>query len=147
MVRRLSVDKGEAIAAKFPDRFILAADTTVVLNGIIIGKPESKLEAEQTLQKMQGTTHQVIGGIAIINKEKNILWSEVYCSEVTMTPLSPEIITRYVATEEPMDKAGSYAIQGIGSQFIANVTGSYSNVVGLNVSAVIEQLKKFKIIT
>lgn len=146
MVLRLSVEKGDEVAKKFPSRFILAADTTVVLDGEIIGKPESPVDALKTLLKMQGREHEVVGGISIINKSKNILWSEAFSSLVTMKSLSKETLERYVATKEPLDKAGSYAIQGIGAQFITSIKGSYSNVVGLNVAAVIEKLKDFQVI-
>lgn len=147
MVLRLSLSKGKEISQKYKSKTVLAADTTVVLDGIIIGKPESPIDAVKTLLRMQGRTHEVVGGIAIINEAKGINWCESFSSFVTMKSLSREIIDRYVETKEPLDKAGSYAIQGIGAQFIESVSGSYSNVVGLNVAAVIEKLLEFEVIS
>ena len=95
------------------------------------------------LTGLQGTTHQVVGAFAIINAGRATEHVEVHRSSVTMVPLAPETIREYVRSGEPMDKAGSYAVQGIGASLVASVEGSYTNVVGLNLAAVLQALQRF----
>lgn len=92
------------------------------------------------LRKIQGRTHEVLGGVAIINRSLGLEKRWSHSTKVTMAPMSEEVIARYVRSGEPMDKAGSYAIQGLGLQFVDTVEGSYSNVVGLNISALMVEL-------
>lgn len=94
------------------------------------------------LDAIQGKTHQVWGGVSIVRHDLSLVesWSDV--TSVTMRPMSRAMIEEYVATGEPMDKAGSYAIQGIGLQFVESISGSYSNVVGLNIASVMEKLRE-----
>jgi septum formation protein len=148
MVERLALVKAEAVAVSHPDAFVIGADTTVEVDGESLGKPESPEDACRMLGMIQGRSHNVWGGIAVLHRGRQIsrIWSHV--TEVHMRSMTAREIARYVETGEPMDKAGSYAIQGIGLQFVDSVQGSYSNVVGLNIAALmlalveIEALRK-----
>lgn len=140
MVERLAVVKAAAVADQNVSAYVIGADTTVCIDGEVLGKPESVEQACEMLKKIQGRTHEVLGGIAIINRALKLerVWS--HSTKVTMCTMSDEVIARYVQSGEPMDKAGSYAIQGLGLQFVESVEGSYSNVVGLNISALMAEL-------
>lgn len=140
MVERLAVVKAAVVADQNARAYIIGADTTVCVDGEILGKPESFEQACEMLRKIQGRAHEVLGGIAILNRERGLerVWS--HSTKVTMASMSEEVIARYVRSGEPMDKAGSYAIQGLGLQFVESVEGSYSNVVGLNISALMAEL-------
>jgi septum formation protein len=141
MVERLALAKAEAVALSHPDAFVIGADTTVAVDGESLGKPESVQDACRMLDKIQGRTHEVWGGIAVLHRGKEIsrVWSHV--TQVRMCSMSRAEIERYVASGEPMDKAGSYAIQGLGLQFVESVQGSYSNVVGLNIASLMAVLR------
>jgi septum formation protein len=140
MVERLAVVKAAVVAGQHPHAYVIGADTTVCIDGEVLGKPESFEEACSMLRKIQGRTHEVLGGIAIINRSQSLEKRWSHSTKVTMAPMSEEVIARYVRSGEPMDKAGSYAIQGLGLQFVDSVEGSYSNVVGLNISALMVEL-------
>jgi septum formation protein len=142
MVERLAVIKAAAVAEQHRDAFVIGADTTVCIDGEVLGKPESFDEACSMLRKIQGRTHEVLGGISIINRSQGLEMKWSHSTKVTMAKMSEEVIARYVHSGEPMDKAGSYAIQGLGLQFVDTVEGSYSNVVGLNISALMIELLK-----
>lgn len=142
MVSRLSVAKASSVEGSW----VLGADTTVVLNGVNLGKPENHEDAYRMLKALQGNWHKVIGGIALV-KAKEVIEKVVIESEVKMAELSDDLLERYIRTDEPMDKAGSYAIQGIGSQFIEQIKGSYTNVVGLDISWVVKALIKHQVIS
>jgi septum formation protein len=135
MVERLAKVKAAAVADSEHESYVIGADTTVAVGSEILGKPESVEDACRMLSLIQGTTHEVWGGIAVLHRGKGIerVWSHV--TTVKMRPLSEAEIARYVASGEPMDKAGSYAIQGLGLQFVESISGSYSNVVGLNIAS------------
>jgi len=140
MVERLARAKAEAVARLHPHAWVLGADTTVLIDALILGKPESTEEAAEMVQRIQGRTHTVWGAFALCCQELGVVHVESHCSEVTLRPLSASMIAAYVKTGEPLDKAGSYAVQGIGASFIEAVHGSYTNVVGLNLSACVAQL-------
>ncbi len=146
MVLRLAAEKAETIAAGHPSAWILAADTTVVLDGEILGKPLDKSDAIRMLRLLQGRRHQVLGGVTLLNLAKRVSRSELMVSMVKIMPLNTTLIENYVDSGEPMDKAGSYAIQGIGAGLVEEVTGSYTNVVGLNLAAVIGWLSEYNIL-
>ena len=121
-------------------RTIVAADTVVVLNNGIIGKPKDEADAVRILTRLQGVTHQVITGVAVIKGEKQVLFADV--TEVVFHSLSPEQIRFYVQKYKPYDKAGAYAIQEwIGVTGIKSITGDFYNVMGLPVSRVVQTLK------
>jgi septum formation protein len=128
-VERLAREKALAIAKAEPRAVVLGSDTTVVLDGAILGKPGSVEEAEAMLTRLSGQTHQVMTGIAVAAGQQ--CRSDRVITEVTFRVLSRGEIRAYVATGEPMDKAGAYGIQGLGGVFVAHLKGSYSSVVGL----------------
>ncbi len=146
LAARLALAKANVIATQYPDRFVLGADTDVEIDGEILGKPRDAEDARRILAMIAGRAHTVWGGCALVNIAHQV--SEVVVSEtkVTMMPISEDEIRRYVETGEPMDKAGAYAVQGIGSQLISHIDGSYPNVVGLDTPKVIRLLKKHGIL-
>lgn len=135
-VLRLAREK--ARAAGRPGELVLAADTTVVVDGEILAKPEDDADAARMLRLLSGRLHEVLTGVAVLDVLEGTgrTASEVVRSSVRMAALTSEEIAWYVATGEPRDKAGAYAIQGLGSLFVEAVAGNYSNVVGLPVPTV-----------
>jgi septum formation protein len=131
-VVRLAREKAGAVAR--PGELVLAADTTVVVDGEILGKPLDADDARRMLRQLAGREHEVLTGIALFEVERTAARADL--SRVRMAPLTDEEIDWYVATGEPMDKAGAYGIQGLGSLFVEAVDGNYTNVVGLPVPAV-----------
>jgi septum formation protein len=125
---------------------VLGADTVVVIDGAILGKPADAADAARMLRLLSGCTHEVITGVCLVRRDPNKTGGQpevVASSEttlVTMTELSAEDIHSYVATGEPMDKAGAYAIQGRASRWIPRIAGDYGNVVGLPVARVFQML-------
>ena len=113
------------------DAIIISADTIVTLDNKILGKPKDEKEAFQMLKSLQGKSHFVYSGIVVINTAKNIIKAESLATEVTFSKISDDEIIKYINTGEPMDKAGSYGIQGIGGIFVEEIKGCYYNVVGL----------------
>ncbi len=114
---------------KLPIRPVLAADTTVVVDDRILGKPANVVEAIAMLQLLSGRTHQVLTSIAVHHHEDT--WQVTQRSDVTFTTLTDSMINAYCATQEPYDKAGGYAIQGQGALFVQQIVGSYSGIMGL----------------
>ena len=129
MVGRLSQGKAMAVAAAKPGRWVLAADTTVVLDQVILGKPKSPSDAARMLNLLQGRAHYVHTGVCLM-KDAGI-HQFVDTAKVHIRPLTKEQIAWYVSTGEPMDKAGAYAAQGIAALFIERIEGSFSTVMGL----------------
>jgi septum formation protein len=140
MVARLAAEKARAVSALIPDAWILAADTTVVCAGQVLGKPVDQDDALRMLALLQGTTHQVLSAFALVCRARQSSIVETHSSRVTMVPIAHSLMRAYVATGEPLDKAGAYAVQGIGAQWIEKVEGSYTNVVGLNLARVVQLL-------
>lgn len=135
----LSYIKAKAVAEA--GEIVIGADTIVVLGDRILGKPKDKLDAVQMLQQLSGNTHRVMTGVTVISDDKEISCTEV--TEVTFRPLSEKEILRYVDTLEPMDKAGSYGIQGGAAKFVSGIRGDYFNVVGLPVCRLSQILREF----
>ena len=132
LVLRLANAKGELAAARAVGPAILiAADTEVVLDGHIFGKPRSSDDARRILEKLSGRTHSVLTGVALIRLPDAERLSFVETTLVQFAPLSEEEITRYLGTGEPHDKAGGYAIQGYAARYVPRIEGCYFNVVGL----------------
>lgn len=127
--RRVARDKALEVAGRWPGRPVLGADTVVEVDSAILGKPSSRAEAESMLRRLSGRSHFVHTALALIFSDTT--HELVDTAEVEFVDLSDEIIRWYVATDEPMDKAGAYAIQGLGGLLVANVTGSPHTVVGL----------------
>ena len=133
-VCRVALDKARAVAACLSDAVVLAADTCVVVDGLILGKPADGDDAARMLQMLSGRSHVVLTGVAVIGPAG--IRVEASSSHVVVAGLSSGDIAWYVASGEPADKAGAYAIQGLASRFVEAVDGSYSNVVGLPVALV-----------
>ncbi len=138
-VKDHAIAKAKAVAEKHHDRLVVAADTIVVLDGRIIEKPRNKEEAKSMLRALCGKTHTVISAVAIIDKGNLDIKTEE--TRVKMKKLSDEEIDDYVATGEPMDKAGAYAAQGVGAFIIERVEGCFYNVVGLPMSLLYDMLR------
>jgi septum formation protein len=132
MVQRLADAKAELVAARAVGPAILiAADTVVVLDGQILGKPRSTDDARRMLELFSGRTHSVVTGVTVLRLPDMERRQFVETTLVTFAPLSPDEISRYLSTEEPYDKAGAYAIQGYAGRYIPRIEGCYFNVVGL----------------
>ena len=141
-VLRLAREKALDVAQKADGRFFIGADTVVVCDGEIMGKPEDSADAERMLHKLSGIAHEVITGFAIYDRDRNVTIGEAVKTKVFFKPLSDREIQAYIATGCPFDKAGAYAIQGGAAYMIRKIEGSYSNVVGLPLCEVIEALQK-----
>jgi septum formation protein len=145
-VKRLAVAKAREISKTLPNTWVLGADTIVVKDRQILGKPRDVQEAEQMLSMLSQSTHIVYTGYALVHA-RHPEKTRIRCvrSSVHIRPLIPQEIASYVRTGEPMDKAGAYAIQGIGSAIVERVSGSYTNVVGLPLCEVAQDLKELEI--
>ncbi len=141
---RLAREKALAIAQKRPSDAVLGADTVVVIDHQILNKPVDAADAIRMLRLLSGRTHQVITGVCLVVNGEASVGSET--TSVTMSAIGEEEIADYVATGEPMDKAGAYAIQGIASRWIPRIEGDYSNVVGLPVALVYQMLRQARVI-
>ena len=141
-VARLSRDKATAVAREHPSQWIIAADTTVLLGEELLEKPVDTTDAERMLATIAGKTHVVYTGITLEHGERGYSETRVAESEVRMLPLSSSDIAWYVRTGEPLDKAGAYAVQGIGAMFIDSIHGSYTNVVGLPLATLFQMLRR-----
>jgi septum formation protein len=135
---RLAREKALAVAEAYPGDRILGADTVVAVDGEILGKPRDAGDAARMLRMLSGRVHEVITGVCVVEPGASETRSE--STLVTMNELSDEEIRDYIATGEPMDKAGAYAIQGRAGRWIPRIEGDYSNVVGLPVALVCRML-------
>ncbi len=142
-VARLALEKARAVAALNPGSVVLGADTTGVLAGQILVKPEHDADARRMLRAMSGRTHEVLTAVALVQDEREQV--RVVRTEVTFCPLTDAQIDAYIATGEPADKAGAYGIQGFGAVLVAGIHGSYSNVVGLPLTETAALLREFRI--
>jgi septum formation protein len=147
IVEQLSLRKATAVRDQLlaesvpaPAGIILGSDTIVVLNDQVLGKPKDTGQAYEMLSSLQGHTHEVLTGIALLDLYTDHSMIKHKLTRVTMKPLTPNQINRYIATGEPNDKAGSYAIQGIGATLIESIDGCYFNVVGLPISLLSDML-------
>jgi len=141
-VKVLAESKAIDISNKYPESWVIGADTVVVIGGQILGKPSSLSDAREMLKSLSGQTHLVLTGYCICCKVKNRFFSETIKTEVLFKNLTDEEVEWYIHTKEPFDKAGAYAIQGLGTFLVKSVNGSYTNVVGLPVCEVLEILIK-----
>lgn len=133
-VRRLALAKASAVEAA-ADELVLGADTVVLSAGACLGKPGGAAEAAAMLRLLAGRTHEVLTGVALVFRGTELA-VDAATTKVTFAPMSEADIAWYVATGEPYDKAGGYAVQGLASRFVTGIDGSYSNVVGLPVQLV-----------
>jgi len=141
-VRKLAEGKAKDISDKHPDSWVIGADTIVLIRNTVLGKPDSDDDARRMLKRLSGKTHQVLTGYCICCKKKNRFFSETIKTDVLFKELSDEEIDWYIHTGEPFDKAGAYAIQGLGTFLVKRINGSYTNVVGLPVCEIVEFLIK-----
>jgi septum formation protein len=141
-VRVLSETKAHNVSEKYPEKWVIGADTIVLKDRTILGKPDSIAEARTMLKQLSGQTHEVFTGYSICCKKKRRKFSETVKTQVLFKNLSDQEIEWYIHTAEPFDKAGAYAIQGLGTFLVKSINGSYTNVVGLPVCEVIEFLIK-----
>lgn len=139
----LALAKARAVAAAAPDAVVLGADTIVVVDGVILGKPGGVAEAVQMLRRLRNRVHEVLTGVAVVRARERDERTAVVCTRVTMRDYSEAEIARYVATGEPLDKAGAYAVQEGGGQLVARVDGCYTNVVGLPLTTTRALLESF----
>jgi septum formation protein len=139
-VKRLAEAKAKDISQRYPDSWVIGADTIVLIDNDMLGKPDSRLEARRMLQSLSGKTHQVLTGYCICCKATGRLFSETIKTDVRFKKLTNLQIDWYINSGEPFDKAGAYAIQGIGTFLVKSIHGSYTNVVGLPVCEVLEFL-------
>ena len=138
-IEKLACRKAEFILAKHPDAVVLGSDTTVSIDGKSLGKPKNREDAFHMLKELEGRTHEVITGVAVISSEKKFHTRAI--SRVTFVPMDDEEICRYINTGECMDKAGAYAIQGIGGRYVSRIEGDYYTIMGLPLSLVYAEMK------
>ena len=143
LARLLSLKKAEAIARRYEKALVIGADTFIVFKGRIIGKPHTKAEARRMLTMLSGRRHTVITGFTIIDGERGKRVSRSEETTVVLKKLTRREIEGYVKTEEPLDKAGAYAVQGIGAAIVSRIEGDYFNVMGLPFSKLVECLNGF----
>lgn len=143
-VIRLSEEKTREVAGRpeQPGRFFIGSDTVVLRDGVILGKPRDPAEARAMLTSLAGRSHRVLSGYAVLDRHSGRLLSAAVATHVEFKPLTGAEIDGYLATGEPFDKAGAYAIQGIGAFLVRRIEGSYTNVVGLPLAEVIEALEE-----
>lgn len=150
-VEKLSLDKASAVAdllqAEKEPQLIIGADTVVACDGEIFGKPSDREDAFRMLWKLQGQTHQVYTGVTLLLKKKHTWQAHTFSekTDVQFYPVSREELLAYIETGEPMDKAGSYGIQGGFGIYVKGICGDYNNVVGLPVGRLVYELKKLGI--
>jgi septum formation protein len=130
-VAALALAKARAVAGQLREGIVLGADTIVVIEGAVLGKPADPAEAHAMLRRLRGREHEVLTGVAVVNAASGRSETASVVSRVRMAEYGEADIAAYVATGEPLDKAGAYAIQGLGAALVAALEGSFSNVVGL----------------
>lgn len=145
-VLRAAGDKAGEVSRSNPEYWVLGADTVVVHDGRILGKPRDAGQALEILQALSGRSHLVHTGFCLKNGRAGISVNRVVTTEVCFSPFSPAIAAAYVATGEPLDKAGAYGIQDMGGFLVEKIKGSYTNVVGLPLVEVVEELLRHDVI-
>ncbi len=143
LAKSISLEKAKVIALKHRNAIVIAADTFIVFKGKIMGKPNTEAEARKMLSTLKGKSHSVITGFTILDTDENKVVSRSVETIIHIKNLIPEEIDAYVRSKEPLDKAGAYAVQGLGSVIVERIEGDYFNVIGLPLSALAEGLKEF----
>jgi septum formation protein len=146
LVHRVAIEKTIDIAGNNPDAWVLGADTIVVHGGDILGKPRDAKDAHKVLMRLSGQMHRVYTGFCLRQEQVNLSVSRIIATEVYFSTFSEKTASAYVATGEPLDKAGAYGIQGRGGVLVEKINGSYSNVVGLPLAETIEELLHYGVI-
>ncbi|OEF98047.1 hypothetical protein BHF71_03230 [Vulcanibacillus modesticaldus] len=145
VVEQLAMIKAKEVSSYYQDGIIIGGDTIVVYNDVILGKPKDEEEAFSMLKMLQGNVHQVYSGVALVDAKTGKSLAAHQVTNVYMSSLTDDEINLYIKTKEPMDKAGSYGIQGYGALFIEKIEGDYFNVVGLPLSLLKTLFEKFGI--
>lgn len=143
--RQLALEKARHAASRIKRGLVVGADTVIVHKGKTIGKPRNRVEAKEILSDLSGDVHDVVTGVAVVEAETGRAVVEHVRTSVKMRRLTKEEIKHYVATGEPLGKAGAYAVQGIGAIFIERIEGCYYNVVGLPLPKLADMLKRFNV--
>jgi septum formation protein len=144
---RISYEKASKVGKLFPDKWVIGADTIVIYKNKVLGKPSGEGDAFKMLQLLKGKWHKVITGFCVLNVSKDIIYRDAVETRVFMKDLVDQEIMKYIGTSEPLDKAGSYAVQGKGGYMVKEIKGSYSNVVGLPICEVAEALLSLGILS
>jgi septum formation protein len=149
-VRRLALAKAKAVAQGYPDAVVLGADTIVSIDDLLLGKPQTPDVARRMLERLKGREHEVLTGVAVVagttgEHSDYADAQEVVVSRVLMRQFTAATIEWYLATGEPLDKAGAYAVQGLGAALVKRVEGSYTNAVGLPITETLTLLRQFGI--
>jgi len=144
---RLSEAKARAVAAMRPGHWVLGADTIVTIDGELLGKPATRDEARCMIRKLSGREHTVITAFTLFNSEQAKVIRQAVASKVRFKEIPDDEVEWYVATDEPYDKAGGYAVQGKASFLVSEIHGSYTNVVGLPLCEVVEALKELGLVS
>lgn len=139
----LALSKALSVSKNYKDDIVLGADTIVVYNNIILGKPKDGEDAYRILDLLSGNTHEVITGVSIIREKDNIKIIDYEKTIVKFRKLNHNLILKYIETKEPLDKAGAYGIQGVGEILVEKIDGCYSNVVGLPLTKIDFYLDKY----
>jgi len=139
---RAAADKAAAVAQRNPDAWVLGADTVVVVDGDVIGKPRDRAHAARMLRRLSGRVHRVITAVHLRGPNGDVPQEVLVESEVAFRQLSVRDIDAYLESDEPWDKAGAYAVQGRGASLVQSVTGSYTNVIGLPVAEVLALFRR-----
>ena len=147
-VRRLALAKAEAVAQHYPEAIVLGADTIVTIDDLLLGKPQTPHAARQMLHRLRGREHAVMTGVAVIagrmvERSGDRYAQAVVASRIRMHQFTAATIEWYLATGEPLDKAGAYAVQGLGAALVERVEGSYTNAVGLPLTETLTLLRRF----
>ena len=145
LAKSISLGKAKVVASKHKNAIVIAADTFIVFRGKIMGKPNTEAEARKMLMRLRGKSHSVITGFTILDTDRNKVLTKSVETIIHIKKLTSEEIDAYVRSKEPLDKAGAYAIQGLGSVIVERIEGDYFNVMGLPLSALAEGLKEFGI--
>jgi septum formation protein len=141
-VLRLSEEKARTASALHPEAWVMGADTIVIINGAVLGKPRTPDEAKEMLGKLSGQMHTVFTGFTVARKSAGILIRDAVLSSVRFREIPEDEMAWYIRSQEPYDKAGGYAVQGMGAFFIKEIYGSYTNVMGLPLCEVVDVLKR-----
>jgi septum formation protein len=141
-VLRLSEEKAKMASALHPEAWVMGADTIVIINGDVLGKPRTPDEAKEMLSKLSGQIHTVFTGFTVARKSADILIRDAVLSSVRFREIPEDEMAWYIRSQEPYDKAGGYAVQGMGAFFIKEIYGSYTNVMGLPLCEVVDVLKR-----
>lgn len=145
LAKYLSAGKARAVADKNPDAIIIAADTFVVYKNKLLGKPKTEEKAREMLQMLSGQENDIVTGVTILDSANDRQYSFHEITKVFMKELSESLISAYINTGEPLDKAGAYALQGVGAILIDRIEGDFFNAMGLPLSRLAEALKQFDI--